>query len=158
MEEREAWAVGSWGFVWGEEKGHVISRQVRVCGFLSSLAGLLSPSSFASTSLHLAWILFLPTCLPSPYLCLIPSHCSSICVTTIGSLGFLVTPPVRLKGERFYIFWRELSCPSCVDCRSPYSPGEKEMATHSSTLAWRIPWTEEPGGLLSIGSHRVRHH
>ena len=31
------------------------------------------------------------------------------------------------------------------------------MASHSSTLAWRIPWTEEPGGLLSIGSHRVRH-
>ena len=34
---------------------------------------------------------------------------------------------------------------------------EKEMATHSSTLAWRILWTEEPGGLLSTGSHRVRH-
>ena len=31
------------------------------------------------------------------------------------------------------------------------------MATHSSTLAWKIPWTEEPGGLLSLGSHRVRH-
>ena len=34
---------------------------------------------------------------------------------------------------------------------------EKEMATHSSILAWRIPGTEEPGGLLSIGSHRVGH-
>ena len=34
---------------------------------------------------------------------------------------------------------------------------EKEMATHSSILAWRIPWTEEPGGLLSIGSCRVGH-
>ena len=34
---------------------------------------------------------------------------------------------------------------------------EKEMATHSSVLAWRIPWTEEPGGLQSIGSQRVRH-
>ena len=34
---------------------------------------------------------------------------------------------------------------------------EKEMATHSSTLAWRIPWTEEPGGLQSMGSHRVGH-
>ena len=31
------------------------------------------------------------------------------------------------------------------------------MATHSSILAWRIPWTEEPGGLLSIGSQRVGH-
>ena len=35
---------------------------------------------------------------------------------------------------------------------------EKEMATHSSTLAWRIPWTEEPGRLQSIGSQRVGHN
>ena len=35
---------------------------------------------------------------------------------------------------------------------------EKEMATHSSILAWRIPGTGEPGGLLSMGSHRVRHN
>ena len=34
---------------------------------------------------------------------------------------------------------------------------EKEMATHSSVLAWRIPGTGEPGGLLSMGSHRARH-
>ena len=32
---------------------------------------------------------------------------------------------------------------------------EKEMATHSSILAWKIPWTEEPGGLQSMGSKRV---
>ena len=37
------------------------------------------------------------------------------------------------------------------------SPG-KEMATHSSILAWRIPWTEEPGGLQSTGSQRVGHN
>ena len=36
-------------------------------------------------------------------------------------------------------------------------PVEKEMATHSSVLAWRIPGTGEPGGLPSMGSHRVRH-
>ena len=36
-------------------------------------------------------------------------------------------------------------------------PLEKEMATHSSILAWRIPWTEEPGGLQSTGLQRVRH-
>ena len=35
---------------------------------------------------------------------------------------------------------------------------EKEMATHSSILAWRIPWTEEPDGLQSIHSHRVEHY
>ena len=36
-------------------------------------------------------------------------------------------------------------------------PLEKEIATHSSILAWRIPWTEEPGGLQSMGSQGVRH-
>ena len=34
---------------------------------------------------------------------------------------------------------------------------EKEMATRSSVLAWRLPWTEEPGGLLSMGLHRIGH-
>ena len=37
-------------------------------------------------------------------------------------------------------------------------PLEKEMATHSSTLAWKILWTEEPGRLQSMGSQRVRLH
>ena len=43
--------------------------------------------------------------------------------------------------------------------RSPggEDPLEKEMATHSSILAWKIPWTEEPGRLQSIGSQRVGH-
>ena len=36
-------------------------------------------------------------------------------------------------------------------------PLEKGIATHSSTLAWEIPWTEEPGRLQSMGSQRVRH-
>ena len=36
-------------------------------------------------------------------------------------------------------------------------PLEKEMATLSSILAWRIPWTEKPGGLQSMGLQRVRH-
>ena len=34
---------------------------------------------------------------------------------------------------------------------------EKEMATHSSTIAWKIPWMEEPGRLQSVGSQRVGH-
>ena len=37
-------------------------------------------------------------------------------------------------------------------------PLEKEMATQSSTLAWRIPWTEEPGRLQTMGSQRVKHN
>ena len=37
-------------------------------------------------------------------------------------------------------------------------PLEKGMATHANILAWKIPWTEEPGGLQSLGSQRVGHH
>ena len=41
---------------------------------------------------------------------------------------------------------------------TPHNLLEKEMATHSSTLAWKIPWMEEPGVLLSMGLQRVRHN
>ena len=44
-----------------------------------------------------------------------------------------------------------------VQSLDPEDPLEKKMATHSSILAWRIPWTEEPGGLQSVGSQRVGH-
>ena len=40
----------------------------------------------------------------------------------------------------------------------PFQALEKEMATHSSVLAWRVPGMGEPGGLLSMGSHRVGHN
>ena len=44
-----------------------------------------------------------------------------------------------------------------VQCLGRENPLDKEMATHSSILAWRIPWTEEPGGLQSLGLQRVGH-
>ena len=52
--------------------------------------------------------------------------------------------------------------PRCSKCSDSWDSdliglGEKEVATHSSVLAWRILGTGEPGGLLSMGSHRVRH-
>jgi len=43
-----------------------------------------------------------------------------------------------------------------VQCLGREDTLEKGMATHSSTLAWRTPWTEEPGGLLSTGSQGIR--
>ena len=51
--------------------------------------------------------------------------------------------------------------PAMQESRVP-SPGsedplEEGIAPHSTIPAWRIPWTEEPGGLQSMGSHRVRH-
>ena len=44
-----------------------------------------------------------------------------------------------------------------VPCLDQEDPLEEDMVTHSSILAWRIPWTEEPGGVHSIGFQRVRH-
>ena len=50
--------------------------------------------------------------------------------------------------------WNDLAAVAAAACMHAL---EKEMAMHSSILAWRIPGTEEPGGLPSMGSHRVRH-
>ena len=44
-----------------------------------------------------------------------------------------------------------------VQCLAQEDPLKEGMATNSSILAWRIPWTEEPGGLQSTGSQRVGH-
>ena len=52
-------------------------------------------------------------------------------------------PPAKQKTQLQSLVWED--------------PLEKEMATHSSILAWEIPWTEEPGGLQSMGLQRVRH-
>ena len=52
----------------------------------------------------------------------------------------------------FFGFWYKHLCPT------PHVSLEKELATHSSILAWRIPWTEEPGGLEYMESQRVRHN
>ena len=63
---------------------------------------------------------------------------------------------------RLLIFLPAILIPACassslVICIMYTAYREKEMATHSSILAWRIPGTEEPGGLLSMGWHRVGH-
>ena len=61
-------------------------------------------------------------------------------------------------GEMFIVLKSDvfLKC-ICMDKLGVYSSVEKAMAPHSSTLAWKIPWGEEPGGLQSMGSQRVAH-
>ena len=51
--------------------------------------------------------------------------------------------------------WDHIKCTNIQIIRVPEE--ENAMATHSSTLAWKVPWMEEPGGLPSMGSHRVGH-
>ena len=65
-----------------------------------------------------------------------------------GSLGF----PGGSEVKCLPAMWE-----TWVQSQGREDPLEKEMATHSSTLAWKIPWTKEPGRLQSKGSQRVRH-
>ena len=66
--------------------------------------------------------------------------------------GFLSLVSVAQRLKHLPAMWETL-----VLSLGQEDPPKKEMATHSSILAWRIPWTEEPGGLQSTGSQRVGH-
>ena len=63
----------------------------------------------------------------------------------------------RCRQTLYQLSHKEFAC----SARDPWVgkiPWKKEMATHSSTLAWKIPWMEEPGRLQSMGSQRARHN
>ena len=76
---------------------------------------------------------------------------TTTCVPTVKYLlGFNSANPVT------HTYSPPLNYGDCYD--HLLATMEKEMATHSSILAWRIPWTEEPGGLQSVGSQRVGHN
>ena len=68
-------------------------------------------------------------------------------ISLLGSLENLklciFVAHIEVDSEDYLLGWEDLL--------------EEGIATHTSILAWRIPWTEEPGGLQSIGSQRVRH-
>ena len=67
-----------------------------------------------------------------------------------------LTISVGVSGLSFLFLWPIFLC-FCIFLCQYYSISEKAMAPHSSTLAWEIPWMEEPGRLQSMGSHRVGH-
>ena len=71
-----------------------------------------------------------------------------LCLLSLPHGGFLVAQMVKNLPALRETWVRSLG---------QEDPLEKEMATHSSFLAWRITWTEEPGGLQSMGSQRVGH-
>jgi len=61
-----------------------------------------------------------------------------------------------MLNDYIIIIWSPLTVFLCFIC-SHFSDSEKAMAPHSSTLAWKIPWMEEPRGLQSMGLQRVGH-
>ena len=85
------------------------------------------------------------------------SKCQATIITVSKILGEIKGLPGGASGK-------ELTC-QCrrhkeihVQSLGQEDPLEEGMVTHSSITAWRIPWTEEPGGLQSIGWQRVRHN
>ena len=71
--------------------------------------------------------------------------------------GFTISPMMWRKAERQAAYNNSLLLFPLSQYLFPRNLVEKAMATHSSTLAWKIPWTEEPGRLQSMASRRVRH-
>ena len=82
----------------------------------------------------------------------ISSNISNICIALLLSLERKWASLVAQMVKRLSAVQETL-----VQSLGWEDPLEKEMATHSSTPAWKIPWTEEPGRLQSMGSQRVRH-
>ena len=77
-------------------------------------------------------------------------------VTAPGRFGFLMPLSSSLVAQTV----KNLPAmqETCIQSLGQENPLEKGMAIHSSILAWRVPWTEEPGGLQSVGSQRVGHN
>ena len=77
-------------------------------------------------------------------------------MSVLFNMLFMLVITFLPRSKHLLISW--LQSPSAVILEPPnFHALEKEMATHSSVLAWRIPGTGEPGGLPSMGSHKVGH-
>ena len=81
-----------------------------------------------------------------------PFHFLFLLASLPGQSDLLYSELVAFMVKHLPVIWE-----THVQSLGREDPLEKEMATHSSILAWKIPWTEEPGGLQSMGSQRVRH-
>ena len=106
------------------------------------------------------------SCLSTFWLLWVVLQQTQMCKHFFGNLlliFFVIYPKVRLLDHvvvLFLIFFEEslyCFCSSLYHFTFLAEFAEKAMASHSSTLAWKIPWTEEPGRLQSMGSRRVGH-
>ena len=82
-----------------------------------------------------------------------------VLITTIITIITIITTPIHYWTSLVAQTVKHLSTmwETWVRALSWEDPLEKEMAIHSSTIAWKIPWTEEPGGVQSMGSQIVGH-
>ena len=116
---------------------------------------LMTGGLYSHLPLHCYWLLFSFRKPGTIYLLGLWGNCSSLFFTywpgrkAGNGLKDIVTFPLQVNSVGIIFSL-------CFRCLVVYSM-EKTMAPHSSTLAWKIPWAEEPGGLQSMGSLRVRH-
>ena len=99
-------------------------------------------------------------------MCIFPFLVSFMKISKLLELLYMIMPVSPL--DLYYIGWASLVAQTVkhlsaiqetqVQSLGWEDPLEKEMVTHFSTLAWKIPWTEKPGGLQSMGSQRVGHN
>ena len=113
----------------------------------SALLSLYIPQRFKTVNI-------LPFILPSARLPLVPgsSNVKILGLITCLSFRFSRDSLVAQMVKSLPVMWE-----TRVWSLGLEDPLEKEMATHSSILAWKIPWMEEPGRLQSMGSQRIRH-
>ena len=83
--------------------------------------------------------------------------CSCFLITACACPFIISFFDPKLHFPRLYVFSQYIPLYLFLFWLFLWPPSEKAMAPHSSTLAWKIPWTEEPGGLQSMGSLRVGH-
>ena len=113
--------------------------------WLSDCTGLNWTENFLAN-----WIEFHFSCYCTLFVCVSNAQRQFVVVLTCNSLGFSSNLVENLVAKN-------LPARCGFDPRVRKIPLEKEMAIHSRTIAWKIPWTEEPGGLQSMGSQRVGH-
>ena len=91
----------------------------------------------------------------------IPQILSREVIYMVGRKTWIEGHSHRLSFQELILPWRQNDCFSQLTFSLIYcmlsNMEEKAMVPHSSTLAWKIPWTEEPGRLQSMGSHRIGH-
>ena len=106
------------------------------------------------------WTVFLKTCpfllgYPVGWHIIVHSILRIFCISEVSVISSPLFPILSIWVLSLFLLASLARCLSILFTLSRSL--EKEMATHSSILAWRIPWTKEPGGLQSMGSQRVGH-
>ena len=108
--------------------------------------------TFGKISIQFLWPFKIAYCVLIPYICMICKYFLHLCRLPFYFWLFLQTSLVAQMVKRLPTMQK-----TRVRSWGQEEPLEKEMAPHSSTLVWKIPWTEEPGRLQFMGSLRVGH-